>query len=66
VGIGFRGAHPVLFPLFGLHLPLASNLVIGAIVTVVSHAPSCTRRMPAAREAVPEPHFPEPGHSPGA
>lgn len=30
------GAQLLVFPLFGIHLPLASNLAIGIIFTVVS------------------------------
>ena len=30
------GAQLLVFPLFGIHLPLASNLAIGTIFTVVS------------------------------
>lgn len=30
------GAQLLVFPLFGIHLPLASNLAIGVIFTVVS------------------------------
>ena len=30
----------IVFPLFGIHIPLASNLAIGAIFTVISIARS--------------------------
>ena len=48
VAIGYGvalAAQIVVFPLFGLAVPLADNLIIGAIFTVVSLARSyCVRR----------------------
>lgn len=41
IGYGIAvGAQVVIFPLFGVHLPLADNLLIGALFTVVSLARS--------------------------
>lgn len=39
VAIGYLvalGAQLLVFPLFGIHIPLASNLAIGGIFTVIS------------------------------
>lgn len=43
VAIGYTvalAAQMVVFPIFGIHIPLSSNLTIGAIFTVVSIARS--------------------------
>ncbi len=49
VAIGYGvavGAQVAIFPLFGVHLPLQSNLAIGALFTVVSLVRSyCLRRL---------------------
>lgn len=45
VGYGVAvGAQLAVFPLFGIHIPLQSNLTIGAIFTVVSLVRSYTLR----------------------
>lgn len=37
IGYGIAvGAQVAIFPLFGIHLPLADNLLIGVLFTVVS------------------------------
>jgi hypothetical protein len=47
IGYGIAvGAQVVIFPLFGVHLPLHDNLAIGALFTVVSLVRSyCLRRL---------------------
>ena len=47
IGYGVAvGAQVAIFPLFGVHLPLQSNLAIGALFTVVSLVRSyCLRRL---------------------
>lgn len=47
VAIGYTvalAAQMAVFPMFGIHIPLTSNLAIGAIFTVVSIARSYTVR----------------------
>jgi len=47
IGYGIAvSAQIVVFPLFGIHVPLASNLAIGVIFTIVSLVRSyCLRRL---------------------
>lgn len=53
--VGFtinQTAQIILFPLFGIHIPLSSNIVIGAIFTGISVARGyCLRRFFQWRQA---------------
>lgn len=49
VAVGYMvsvSAQLVIFPLFGIHIPLSDNLAIGAVFTAISLARSyCLRRI---------------------